>query len=203
MIRINLLGQPRPRARRAPVPVGTALPVILLVATLVLAGGFIVWRWSQVQQEIDAQNSKIATLTAEKKRLEDVKREVEEYERQKPALEQRKAVIDELRRNRTGGQELLTAVATTVTRTEALWLTQMTRKGSSLTIEGTAGSINAVANFITELKRSGYFERIEIKESRQDERNQAVATYLFSLTADFVLPQSKLRPASVPGPGKS
>ena len=30
---------------------------------------------------------------------------------------------------------------------------------------GTAGSINAVANFITQLKHSGYFDQVEIKES--------------------------------------
>ena len=92
-------------------------------------------------------------------------------------------------------------VADTVTKSEQLWLTNLTRRGSSLNIDGTAGSINAVANFITQLKRSGYFDKIEIKESRQDDRNTAVTTFLFTLTADFVLPQAKAA-AATPAPGK-
>lgn len=201
MIRINLLGQARPKARRAAVPTGATLPVILLVVSLALAGAFIWWRWNDVQKQIGEQETKITQLTLKKQALLEVKREVEELERQKPILEQRKAVIDELRRNRTGGQELLEVVAGTVTRTEGLWLTQMTRRSTSLTMDGTAGSINAVANFITQLKRSGYFDKIEIREARQDDRNTAVTTFMFSVTADFVLPQSKT-PAAAP-PGKS
>jgi len=201
MIRINLLGQPRPKARRAAVPAGAALPVILLVVSVVLAGGFVYWQLSQIQADIDAQAKRVSDLTAEKNRLAIVQQEVEQFERQKQVYEQQNAVIQELQRNRTGGQELLQVVADTVTRSEQLWLTNLTRRGASLNIDGTAGSINAVANFITQLKRSGYFDKIEIKESRQDDKNTAVTTFLFTLTADFVLPQAKA--AATAAPGKS
>ena len=52
-------------------------------------------------------------------------------------------------------------------------------------MEGAAASINSVANFITALKRSGYFTKIEIKESKQDEKNTAVQTFLFSINAEI------------------
>ena len=201
MIRINLLGRGRPKARRAAVPVGAALPVTLLVVVLALAGGYLWWELGRIQRDIEAQVTKAQQLTQDKARLSGIKQEVEQFERQKLVLEQRKAVIDELQRNRTGGQELLEVVANTVTRTEQLWLTSMVMKGNSLAIDGTAASINAVANFITQMKRSGYFDQIEIKESRQDERSTAVQTFNFSLTASFVLPQAKA-PAA-PAPGKS
>lgn len=201
MIRINLLGQPRPKARRAAVPAGAALPVTLLIVALALAGGFVWWQLSQIQSDIDAQAKRVSDLTAEKNRLAIVQQEVAQFERQKQVYEQQNAVIQELQRNRTGGQELLQVVADTVTRTDQLWLTNLSRRGGSLNIDGTAGSINAVANFITQLKRSGYFDKIEIKESRQDDRNTAITTFLFTLTADFVLPQTK--PAATPAPGKS
>lgn len=201
MIRINLLGQPRPKARRAAVPVGAALPVTLLFVSLVLAGGFVYWQLSQIQNDIDREVERIEKATADKNRLLVVQQEVERFEKQKQIYEQQNAVIQELQRNRTGGQELLQVVADTVTRSEQLWLTNLTRRGASLNIDGTAGSINAVANFITQLKRSGYFDKIEIKESRQDDKNTAVTTFLFTLTADFVLPQAKA--AATPAPGKS
>ena len=181
MIRINLLGQPRPKARRAAVPAGAALPVTLLIVSVVLAGGFVYWQLSQIQADIDAQAKRVSDYTAEKNRLAVVQQEVTQFEKQKQIYEQQNGVIQELQRNRTGGQELLQVVADTVTRSEQLWLTNLSRRGASLNIDGTAASINAVANFITQLKRSGYFDRIEIKESRQDERNTAVTTFLFTL----------------------
>ena len=200
MIRINLLGRARPKARRAAVPVGAALPVTLLVVVLLLAGGYVWWELSRIQRDIDAQTTRAQQLTQEKARLSGIKQEVDQFEKQKLVLEQRKAVIDELQRNRTGGQELLEVVANTVTRTEQLWLTQMVMKGNSLAIDGTAASINAVANFITQMKRSGYFNEIEIKESKQDERSTAVATFNFTMTANFVLPT---KAPAAPAPGKS
>jgi Tfp pilus assembly protein PilN len=63
------------------------------------------------------------------------------------------------------------------------------RKGDALTINGSAGSLNAVANYISQLKRSGYFQTVEIKESHQDGSNKAVQIFVFSLTAQFGLPQ--------------
>jgi Tfp pilus assembly protein PilN len=202
MIRINLLGQARPKARgRAAVPTGATMPILLLVVALVVAFGWVYWRYSNIGKEVDEQQARKTTLTAEKNRLVGVQQEVTRFEQQKLALEQQKQVIDELQRNRTGGQELLQVVADTVSKSEQLWLTSMTRRGSALTMDGTAASVNAVANFITELKRSGYFGNIEIKESKQDDKNTAVTTFLFSLTADFSLPQAKT-PAAPP-PGKS
>ena len=58
-------------------------------------------------------------------------------------------------------------VANTVVRVDALWLTSLERTGDNLKISGEAGSINAVANFITQLKRSGYFDKVEIKRRKK------------------------------------
>jgi Tfp pilus assembly protein PilN len=202
MIRINLLGQTRPRARgRAAVPAGATMPIMLLVVSLLVAGGWVYWRLGNIQKEVEEQQARKIDLTDKKNRLIGVQQEVTRFEQQKVALEQQKQVIDELQRNRTGGQELLQVVADTVSKSEQLWLTSITRKGSALTMDGTAASINSVANFITELKRSGYFGNIEIKEAKQDDKNTAVTTFLFSLTADLTLPQAK--PPASPAPGKS
>ena len=193
MIRINLLGQPRPKAaRRAVAPAATTLTFILLGG--VLFSVIVLWVfWYQDNQRLTQINDDIQRLRQEKARLEPLRLQVDQYEKQKAILDQRYAIIEELQRNKTGGQELLGMMANAVVRTDALWLTSMQRKGNGLTIEGTAASITAVANFITQLKRSGYFDNVEIKESKQDERNPNVATYNFILTADFVLP-----PATAP-----
>ncbi len=203
MIRINLLGQVRPKASRRAVPLEATLQVLLFVFSLIAALGFLAVDYYQTNRRISELQAKIRNKQSEKARLEDLKRQVENFERQKAVLQQRIAVIEELQRNRTGGQELLDMIATTVTRTDALWLTSLTRKGNALTFEGTAASINAVANFITQLKRSGYFQKVEIKESKQDEKNPGVQTFIFTLMAEFALPQSKpATPAATAAPRK-
>jgi len=203
MIRINLLGQVRPKAaRRAPtIDTGGALPLFFILAGLgvgVLVLGVLYYTW---QKQLAEENNRIKTLTAQKTELEQTKQQVEAFEKQKAILQQRVATIEQLQRDRTGGQELLDMVANTVSRTENLWLTDMTRKGNALSMDGAAASINSVANFITALKRSGYFQKVEILESKQDDKNLAVQTFNFQITAEIAPPQSaQARQTNTPTP---
>jgi len=204
MIRINLLGQIRPKASRRPVDTGAALPILFIGAGFVLGIlvlGFLYYSW---QQQLNTENNKIKTLQAQKTDLENIKQQVEAFDKQKQVLQQRVSTIEQLQRDRTGGQDLLDMVANTVSRTENLWLTTMTRKGTTLSIEGSSASVNAVANFITALKRSGYFQKVEIKETKQDDKNTSVQTFNFQLTAEITPPQpvtappAQAKPANTP-----
>jgi len=203
MIRINLLGQIRPKAARRPVDTGAALPIVFVGAGLVLGGlvlGYIYLSW---QKQLTVENDKIKTLKAQKTELTGIKAQVEEFDRQKKTLQTRVDTIEKLQRDRTGGQELLDMVANTVARTENLWLTDLSRKGNNLNVSGASASINSVANFITALKRSGYFQKVEIDESKQDDRATAgVQTFTFHLTAEIAPPTSasagQAKPASAP-----
>ncbi len=201
MIRINLLGQVRPKSARRPVDTGAALPVVFIGAGLVLGAlvlGFFYYTW---QKQLNEENARIKVLTAQKADLEQTKLQVEAFEKQKVVLQQRVATIEQLQRDRTGGQELLDMVANTVSRTENLWLTEMTRKGNTLAMEGSSASVNSVANFITSLKRSGYFQKVEIKETKQDDKNLAVQTFLFQISAEITPPPAvQARPASSAAP---
>jgi len=190
MIRINLLGRARPKAARTTVPLEATLQYVLLAIALVASVGILYGHYLLMDRENKQVLAHIQKQMGEKARLEQLKQQVDTFEKEKVVLQQRISVIEDLQRNRTGGEELLNAIANTVGRTDTLWLTSIDRKGTSLTINGAAGSLNAVANYISQLKRSGYFQQVEIKESHQDESNKVVQIFLFSLTADFGLPQS-------------
>ncbi len=190
MIRINLLGRARPKAARQAVPLEATLQIVFFALSLVVAGGILYYDWHSMTQQSAEVRSQIQRLNGEKARLEQLKAQVEGSEKQRVVLQQRINVIEELQRNRTGGQELLNALANTVSRTDTLWLTSLQRKGNSLTLEGSAGSIVAVANFITQLRRSGYFDQIEIKDSQQDDKTTTVQMFNFTLNAQFALPQA-------------
>ena len=183
------------------VDTGGALPVVFIgigAAVGLLVLGFFYYTW---QKQLAEENNNIKKLQAQKTELEQTKQQVEAFEKQKDLLQRRVATIEQLQRDRTGGQELLDMVANTVSRTENLWLTQMTRKGNALAMDGSSASINAVANFITALKRSGYFQKVEILESKQDDKNTAVQTFTFSITAEIAPPlPTETRPASTPAP---
>jgi len=204
MIRINLLGQTRPKSARRPVDTGAALPLVFIGAGVLLGGLFLFYFYHSWQTQLNDENNRIKQLRAQKTDLEQIKLQVEAFEKQRTVLQQRVATIEQLQRDRTGGQELLDEVANTVSRAENLWLVSMTKKGTTINLEGAAASINSVANFITALKRSGYFQKVEIKESKQDEKNMAFQTFTFSINAEIApngpagtAPLAK--PASAPG----
>jgi Tfp pilus assembly protein PilN len=197
MIRINLLGQTRPKAARRPVDTGAALPAVFIGAGFLLGGlvlGYIYYSW---QSQLNAENTRIKQLQAQKTELQQIKQQVEQFEKQSKVLQVRVDTIEKLQRDRTGGQELLDMVANTVSRTENLWLTNLSRKGNALDITGSSASVNAVANFITAMKRSGYFDKIEMTDTRED-TNKTVQTFTFKLTAEISQTAPQAKPVSAP-----
>jgi len=172
MIRINLLGQIRPKAARRPVDTGAALPVVFIGAGLVLGAvvlGFFYYTW---QNQLNKENAEIKRLQAQKTDLEQTKLQVESFESKRWSCSRGFRRSSSCSATAPAGRNCLEMVANTVSRTENLWLTEMVRKGNTLSMEGSSASINAVANFITALKRSGYFQKVEIKN-----RNKTIRTW--------------------------
>jgi type IV pilus assembly protein PilN len=197
MIRINLLGQARPRAAKQSVPVEATLRIGMLIAAIVVAFVFLFVTYESQKKDLDATNDQIHRLEAERARLEQVKQQVQQFEAEKSVLQQRINVIELLQKGRAGGQELLQNVANTVAHTDGLWLTDMTKAGNTLTLDGVASSVNSVANFLTQMKRSGYFDKVEIKEAKENDLVKSVTTFSFSMTAEIASSQS-VQAASAP-----
>jgi Tfp pilus assembly protein PilN len=207
MIRINLLGQTRPKTTKQSVPLENGLPVILGIAAVVIASVVLFSMYISQKKQLDDTNTRIAALRAEKTSLQQVKQDVDRFEQQKQALQTQIDVIEGLQKNRTSAQELLQMVANTVVRVDQLWLTSLDRKGDSLSIGGEAGNINSVANFMSQLKRSGYFDKIEIQEAKEDDVVKSVTTYGFTMTASVAQtpttqtpPQTKTAATATPPP---
>jgi type IV pilus assembly protein PilN len=192
MIRINLLGQARPKATKQTVPLEATVQILLFVAAVAVAAVVLTVVYISQNRQLEETRSRIRDLQAEKASLQQIKTDVDRFESQKAVLQQRINVIETLQKNRSGAQDLLQMVANTVVRVDSLWLTSVSRTGDSLDIEGEAGSIAAVANFITELKRSGYFTNVEIKEAKEDDLRPAVETYNFSMSVSIAPPANGL-----------
>jgi len=195
MIRINLLGQARPKAAKQTVPLEATVQILLFGAAVVVAAVVLVVVYISQSRQLDQTKARIRELQSEKTSLQQIKSQVDQFESQRAVLQQRIDVIETLQKNRSGAQDLLQMVANTVVRVDALWLTSINRNGDSLDIEGEAGSINAVANFITELKRSGYFTNVEIKDAKENDIRPSVETYGFSMSV-VIAPQPNGAPAT-------
>ncbi|HXN30050.1 MAG TPA: PilN domain-containing protein [Candidatus Acidoferrales bacterium] len=183
MIRINLLGQIRPKATKQSVPLESTLQILLGVAALAIALIVLSVTYYSQKRQLDDTNARIAALKAERTNLQQIKQEVDRFETQKAALQTQIGVIEGLQKNRTGAQELLQMVANTVVRVDQLWLTSLDRTGDNLHLTGEAGSVDSIANFMTQMRRSGYFDKIEIDEAKEDDVAKSVTTYGFTMSA--------------------
>lgn len=188
MIRINLLGRPRPRIRRR-VPVTGALQLALFLVPVVLAIAFLIGHNIMMQGQINNLKDKIGQKQAEADRLSAVEQDIEQIQKSRAEILGRIQVIETLKGNQAGPVTLLEAVGETVSLTATLWLTSMEQTGPNvIEFRGVAGSMNAVASFMTNLDRSGYFEDIEMKETRQQPRAEGTSNFEFMLSAKFSLP---------------
>lgn len=187
MIRINLLPTPKPKKSHRSGPlITTALPSLGMVALLclVLAGGGLYglyWRaqrqHEKTQTELKATDKRLASLAG-------VKTAYLQKQKDADALKHKFAVVDQLRKNQGGPVLLLTTVAETVAATDAVWLKKMSDEGTSISMDGMALSTTAVANLVTNLKKSGYFKTIELKETAQETDVKDYQAFSFTLTCE-------------------
>ena len=185
MIRINLLGGRKEVARAPAVSVEGAKLTVLLVIVLVAAVGVLVVDWQMISGQKAKLDKRMTEAQANKARLEGVKRQYDQNLQHKQTLEQRINIIQELENKKTGPVKLLNTVVNTVGLSEHLWLTSFSSKDNRVSMNGVADSVNTVADFITNLKRSGQFKSVEIRESFQEDRVKDFPTFVFSLNADL------------------
>lgn len=164
MIRINLLGTERTRVRtRAGITEAQKI-TFGCVLIMLLAAGYIGWRFWSMRQDSAALEQELAATELEAQRLRGVLSEVQRFEAQKAALTQRVALIEQLRRGQTGPVHMLDEISRALP--ERLWLVDLTQKGDEVSIEGRTNTLNALSDFVANLQNSQYFRRpVEIVSS--------------------------------------
>jgi type IV pilus assembly protein PilN len=190
MIRINLLGVSHPKkGKRVAVTTtgmeggGPNMLVVLLVIVAIAAGGNYYYYW-MLQRDSASLKVKLEEAKRENQRLADIKAKYIELEKQKDLYERRVNVIHQLQANQSGPATLLTTISDTVNKTDAVWLNSMKDDGTHINLDGVALSVDAVAQFMLNLKATGYFKDVEIKESFQDNVVKDVTAFTFTLVCE-------------------
>lgn len=191
MIRINLLGTPKPKNRRPGAPAAPAIeigdvgsPMVKVLVAILLAAGVNGYEWYYLNHQSQTIATKMAAAEQENRALADVKAKYLDRQKQADNYKRRVDVIDQLRAAQHGPVDLLNTIGDTINGTEAVWLSTMKDQGGSIAIEGMALSTDAVANLITNLQKTGYFKNIEIKETFQDEQVKTMQAFQFTLTCE-------------------
>jgi len=191
MIRINLLGAPKPKNKRAAVSVPNVMemgepgsPKVKILVMVVVAAALNLGQWYRLDREAKTIAKNMEVAEQKNRELAEVKARYLERQREADNYKRRVDVIDQLRANQAGPVDLLNTIGTTVNGTEAVWLSTMKDQGASVDIEGMALSTDAVANLIQNLQKSGHFKNIEIKETYQDETFKEMQAFQFTLTCE-------------------
>ncbi len=164
MIRINLLSERRSvKAVSKGFQAGQKITVIgslLLILTLVGVG----WRyWAVGQQEAQVARE-IVAAQREELRLAEILKQVAEFEARKQKLEQRVALIDELRKGQNAPVHMIDQISRALP--DMTWLTDVKQDGYTLTVQGRCLTLTSLSDFVGNLEASRYFMRpVEIVDS--------------------------------------
>jgi Tfp pilus assembly protein PilN len=174
---VNLLAVERERAKRRiglqPAQKVAIAATLILVLTALGMG----WRYWSVRQDLSRLDGEIAAAEAETRRLRAVLGDVQKFEARRAQLQQRVALIEELRKGQGGPVRMLDAISRAVP--DRLWLTQLTQKAdektkvTDVTIVGVSTSLTSLSDFVGNLEGSGFFNRpVEIVQSALESQQQ-------------------------------
>ena len=150
MIRINLLGVERQKVARASTFLDAsqrttfACCLIFGVTTLGIGG----WYWT-LNRQAAALEVEVSAAQAEVARLTKVLAEVKRAEDRRAQLQQRVAIIEELRRGQGVPVQMLDHVSRSLP--DFLWLTSLEQKPDDVTIEGRTTTLISLADFVANL----------------------------------------------------
>ena len=160
MIRVNLLAGER-AVKKKSVAFNLAGQKMTIAASLILvvttAG--IGWRYWSLTNQSRRLDEEISAAQQETARLHSVILQVQQYEQRRAQLQQRVALIEELRRGQTGPVHMLDQVSRALP--PMLWLTSLRQLGpdGSVLIEGRATTQTTVSDFVNNLEATGYFKK--------------------------------------------
>lgn len=187
MIRINLLGVDRQKAKKGlafDIGKQTTLACSLILVAAVLGIGWWYWSLSQSSARLDGE---IAAAQQEAQRLRSVLTEVTQFEQRRDQVQQRVALIEELRR----GQSIPVQVLDHVSRSlpDMMWLTALDQQGTELTLTGQSTTLIALSDFVGNLGNNDLLNKpIEIVNSQVQEGAGGLELIQFTVRAQVNVP---------------
>ena len=192
MIRINLSGTDRPTKKRkgggggggggAPSTPGAMQAYLLL--GIFLGGALLVCLglFFYVSGQIRELDTKIAAAEERQRQLQEIKRQVDALELKRATFQRKVDLIERLKAEQSGPVHMLDEISKALP--DFVWLTNLDQSGSAVRLAGQSNGLTSIADYISNLERSGWFPNVDLASSNE---NANIITY--ALTATFVNPE--------------
>lgn len=181
MIKINLLGVAPPPIKAVTGPPATktfqALTFVGAVIVSFAIVGIIYKIWSNQIAELEKKSKQEKIRQTE---LAMVKSQNERYQQHLKDLETRINTIQALQNSRVGPVEMMTALGDVINRTSDVYLYTVSPTADRLVLKGQSGTVESMANLLAYMKRSGYFDDVQLQQFYQDDQHNRL-TYKFTL----------------------
>lgn len=165
MIRINLLEQPKtPVASKPKMSLGKPAEMAA-IAIVVLAVGFVGFRWYSLSNNIATLKADISQADQELAELQDALKLIEMHKQKKAALNKRVELISDLKRRQSVPVHLLDQLSRELP--DFLWLEGLEEAAGAVKIRGKATTYNAVSNFYNNLTRSESFDGVTLGNTKK------------------------------------
>lgn len=186
MIKINLVREGRavrgagaatgaPAAGPGPSNLNTVILIGLVVLGIVIAGGW----WFVENRKLTERLDLVSQKQTEAKRLDQIIKEVENYQKQKDSLKTRIDLINQLKQNQKGPARLMDRISQDLP--DLVWLDKMSVTGGVVTIDGRGLNPNAIANFVESIKNDPMFEEPDLGNVTQ----VSVAPLVYGYSMNF------------------
>jgi len=157
-----------------------ALIVAGLIIGVLIAGGW----WYMQKRALAERNETIAQKQEEAKRLEQIIKDVADYQKQKTNLEKRIELIKQLKQNQRGPVQLMDRISQDLP--DLVWLDKMTVSGGLVSVDGRGLNPNAIANFVENVKNDPMFEEPDLSNLTQIAGTPVVYNYNMKFHFSYV-----------------
>ncbi|MGQ9618357.1 MAG: PilN domain-containing protein [Candidatus Aminicenantia bacterium] len=188
MIKINLLRAERKEER----PIITVKPerkekvqTSLFFLLLILTAVVILLLHLQITRSIETERRLLEEMEMRKKELAGVLADIEKYNAQRKAFEEKIKVIEALKEKQKVPVRLLDELSKKIP--DGLWLRRLSFSEGKLTFSGRAFSNNIIADFISELESTGLFKEVMLKDSTMSTTSQGGGVFDFTIESKFSL----------------
>lgn len=202
MIKINLLAEgKRPviarKAKRVGLQVSEANAANVALAGFSLLGilAAVIW-YFVLGSMIDGKREEIRVAQREVDELQQVIKEVQQYEAKLKELNRKVEVITTLKDNQRGPVTIMDEISRALP--ELMWLNSMEVRPRAIILRGTAFNTSAVANFIDNLDRVEEFREPVLQDTTRARRRGAGELYNYRLTVGYSMKKKEPEETATP-----
>ena len=187
MLEINLL--PVREARRKADLRQYMMQLFLMV---ILTAGGIGLVHSRIGDQVETAQARVRQMQNDIDQFKPQLEQVAAFKKRKGELEKKIDVLDGLDRARSGPVRVLSEIATRTP--DRLWLTSLTTKGRTISLQGQSLDNELVALFLRSLGDSEYFANVDLDSTKLGAEKAGLKLVTFRIRAELVNPGDKAAP---------